>query len=262
MELSLACHAAYLPEGVQFFILQNCRGSYDAARTLAVARRYEYLFPRAFTVVDDLPPGPAYRSIAALLASPRFAEIDLICKVDDDAFPIAHGWFAARMECWKAAAADSNRPLAYVTPLINNNTWGFRETLDTEKGRLAQLLTCYCRLLFVGISVLCVMLIVVIAGRVDIQLAKVHLVEDDPDDLVGGRTELAKRLLNDIEARRTPIHHQDEGIDQRRYGTRIGNGPDRWQIDNHLVEPMTRRRQYRLHALRGEQVAGIRNPPP
>src|SRR5262245_34226102 len=130
MELSLACHTAYLPEGISFFILQNCRGSYDAERTLAVAKRYECLFPRAVTVVDDIPPAAPYRSIAALLASPRFAEVDLVCKVDDDAFPIAPGWLHALRKCWNEVLVSSNRPLAYVTPLINNNTWGFQQTLD------------------------------------------------------------------------------------------------------------------------------------
>ena len=33
-ELALACHAAYLPDDVPFFILQNCRGTYDSERTL------------------------------------------------------------------------------------------------------------------------------------------------------------------------------------------------------------------------------------
>jgi hypothetical protein len=130
MELALACHAAYLPEGVQFFILQNCRGTYDAERTLAVARRYEQLFPRTISVVDDIPPGPPYQSIATLLASTRCADIDLICKVDDDAFPIAHGWLGALLAGWEEANTASNQPLAYVSPLINNNAWGFPQTLD------------------------------------------------------------------------------------------------------------------------------------
>jgi len=131
MEVALANHAAYLPEDVQFFILQNCRGGYDADRTLAVARRYEQLYPRTISVIEDIPAGAPYHAIARLLASPRFANIDLICKVDDDAFPIAAGWLDALLACWADAnAADSSRPLAYVTPLINNNTWGFRQVLD------------------------------------------------------------------------------------------------------------------------------------
>jgi hypothetical protein len=130
MELSLACHAAYLPEGVPFFILQNCRGNYDAERTLAVARRYERLFPRTITVIDEFAPAAPYHSIAALLASKRFADVDVVCKVDDDAFPIAHGWLDTLIHCWTEALSQSNRALAYVTPLINNNIWGFPQTLD------------------------------------------------------------------------------------------------------------------------------------
>ena len=137
MELALACHAAYLPDGARLFILQNCRGTYDADRTLAVARRYEQLYPRAIAVVDDIPPAAPYRSIATLLASPRMADFDLICKVDDDAFPIAPGWLDAMLAVWNTASAAPGRPLAYVTPLINNNTWGFAQTLDAMGLRAA-----------------------------------------------------------------------------------------------------------------------------
>ena len=135
LELSLACHAAYLPENVKFFILQNCRGSYDAERTLAVAYRYQRLFPTSITVIDDIPAGSPYNSIATLLASARFADFDFVCKVDDDAFPIAPGWLSQLLECWKNFDNVSSRPLAYVTPLINNNTWGFSQTLDAMKLR-------------------------------------------------------------------------------------------------------------------------------
>ena len=69
MEIALACHAAYLPDGVRLFVLQNCRGCYDSERTLEVARRYATLFPGRIVAVDSIPPGPAYRSIATLLAS-------------------------------------------------------------------------------------------------------------------------------------------------------------------------------------------------
>jgi len=130
MEVALACHAAYLPEQVPLFILQNCRGSYDADRTLAVARRYEMLFPGRIRVVDTIPAGPPYRSIAALLESAALAPYELICKVDDDAFPIAPGWLEQMLACWNHEVNRAGRPLAYVTPLINNNSWGFPQTLD------------------------------------------------------------------------------------------------------------------------------------
>ena len=130
MEIALACHTAYLPEGVRLFVLQNCRGCYDSERTLEVARRYATLFPGRIVLVDSIAPGPAYRSIAELLASSLLADHELVCKVDDDAFPIAPGWFDELLRCWDRQVVASDRPLAYVTPLINNNAWGFPETLD------------------------------------------------------------------------------------------------------------------------------------
>lgn len=130
MEIALACHAAFLPDGIRLFVLQNCRGCYDSERTLEVARRYAALLPGRIVAVDSIPPGPAYRSIATLLASPLLADHELICKVDDDAFPVAPGWLDELTRCWDRQVATGDRPLAYVTPLINNNCWGFPETLD------------------------------------------------------------------------------------------------------------------------------------
>lgn len=128
-ELALACHMAYGNRDVPFYILQNCRGNYDAERTLEVARRYEQLFPRTVKVVDWLPPGPPYHSISRLLQSDEFARYDLICKVDDDAFPIAPGWLNELVGCFLSEEEARGERLAYVTPLINNNCWGFLETI-------------------------------------------------------------------------------------------------------------------------------------
>lgn len=125
MELTLACHMRYSPEAVRYFILQNCRGGYDAERTLAVAYRYEKLFPHRITVVDTIEAGPAYKSIRLLLESEVFQGFDLVCKVDDDAFPICEGWLDGLLDCYEQARKEVGDKLAYVTPLINNNTWGF-----------------------------------------------------------------------------------------------------------------------------------------
>ena len=129
MELALACHGAFLPEGVPFFILQNCRGTYDSERTFLAAKRMERLFPEQVQVVDDIPPGAPYHSISKLLNSDRFKEIDFVCKVDDDAFPLAKGWLDKLLSTYEAENRSNGEPLAYVTPLINNNTWGFAATL-------------------------------------------------------------------------------------------------------------------------------------
>jgi hypothetical protein len=129
MEVALASHGAYLPEDTQFFILQNCRGTYDSERTLMAARRFERLYPRQVTVIDDIPPGPPYRTISTLLSSPRFENIQLVCKVDDDAFPLTQGWLETLKETYTQAEAQG-LDISYATPLINNNTWGFSECLD------------------------------------------------------------------------------------------------------------------------------------
>lgn len=128
-ELTLACHAAHLPVETPFLVLQNCRGTYDAERTLMAARRFERLYPGRITVVDEIPPGPPYRAIATLLASDRFRGIEFICKVDDDAFPLAHGWLDTLRQTY-ATTQMQGGALAYTTPLINNNTWGFAECLE------------------------------------------------------------------------------------------------------------------------------------
>ncbi len=130
LEVSLACHAAYLPAQADLFVLQNCRGTYDAERSLAVGQRYARLFPGRIHVVTGNKPAKPYRAIAALLATRHLAAFDLVCKVDDDSFPIAPGWLDALVRGHAAAEAAGGPALAYVTPLINNNCWGFAETLQ------------------------------------------------------------------------------------------------------------------------------------
>lgn len=136
LELSLACHAAYAAKDVPIYILQNCRGNYDAERTLAVAKRYARLFPRTIKLIDGNSPTTPYRAIAAVLNSREFSPYELVCKVDDDAFPIQAGWLDTLLQTWHSAAAlrSEDRPLGYVTPLINNNTWGFEESLNIILG--------------------------------------------------------------------------------------------------------------------------------
>lgn len=129
MELSLYCHAAFLPKNVPFYILQNCRGTYDSERTLIAARRLENIFPEQIRVIDHIAPNNAYKAIQTLLNSDLFKDIDIILKVDDDAFPLTANWF----EVLKANFLNEkskHKNIAYITPLINNNCWGFKETID------------------------------------------------------------------------------------------------------------------------------------
>jgi len=129
MELALACHMTYGDLNTPFFILQNCKGNYDAQRALQVAKRYQNLYPKQIHVIDDIGPSFPYKSISHLLESAIFKEFDLICKVDDDAFPIAPNWLEKLRSLWLSKKDEYQDQLAYVTPLINNNTWGFQEIL-------------------------------------------------------------------------------------------------------------------------------------
>lgn len=130
LELSLACHAKYLSSNISYFILQNCRGCYDSERTLEVARRYAQLYPRQIFAIEDIDSGTPYHCISALLERPEFAEIEMICKVDEDVFPLTAGWLDALLQCWTEESKQPGPRLAYVTPLVNNNTWGFPQVLD------------------------------------------------------------------------------------------------------------------------------------
>lgn len=128
LEIALACHVAYGDPAVPIFIVHNGRKGYDTERTLKVAKRYAWLHPGRITVIAYRKPRHPYIAIRQALAE-QLAGFALICKVDDDAFPIAPGWLDRLLAAREAAAAEG-RPAALVTPLINNNTSGFARVVD------------------------------------------------------------------------------------------------------------------------------------
>lgn len=140
VEVALACHMAYGDPKVPFYVLQNCRGDYDAERTLAALRRYEVLYPDRIRVIERASGTYPYEAVAEALQS-ELLDYDYICKVDDDAFPISTGWLDALWRTYADARARLGDKLGYVTPLINNNCWGFPETLKVmglEKAYFAE----------------------------------------------------------------------------------------------------------------------------
>jgi len=129
LEIALAAHTKFLPEDVHLFILQNGRGNYDCERTYSVAKRYEYLFARNVKVVDWIAPQAPYYAIRALLNSEMMQEFDYICKVDDDVFPLQSDWLDRLCECYEVSHEKYGDSLAYVTSLVNNNSFGFAELI-------------------------------------------------------------------------------------------------------------------------------------
>ncbi len=129
LELALAAYSKFINDNQKIFILQNGRGSYDCERTYKVAKRYESLYPKNITVVDWISPDVPYKSIKSLLQSEVMKDFDYICKVDDDAFPLTEDWLEKLISCYEKSYEIHGENLAYVTSLVNNNPWGFKEIL-------------------------------------------------------------------------------------------------------------------------------------
>ena len=136
LEITLAAHSKFLPQNVNFYILQNGRGSYDCERTYKVAQRYASLFPEQITVVDWIKPQAPYLAIRELLNSKEMEKYDYICKMDDDTFPLTKDWFDKLCECYEKSYNKYGENLGYVSTLVNNNPWGFKRVL--EKMNLTQ----------------------------------------------------------------------------------------------------------------------------
>ena len=130
LEISLAATTKFMPENMKLFLLQNGRGSYDCERTYQVAKRYADLFPKNIVVVDWIEPQRPYTAIKTLLNSKEMAEYEYIIKIDDDVFPITKTWVQDLVQTYKTAFKKYGENLGYVTSLVNNNPWGFIETLE------------------------------------------------------------------------------------------------------------------------------------
>ncbi|MCR5266842.1 MAG: hypothetical protein K6E29_09675 [Cyanobacteria bacterium RUI128] len=130
LEISLAAISKTIHEGFTLYILQNGRNTYDCERTYRVAKRYEGLYPANIRVVDWIQPGYAYNSIKTLLDGPVMKNFDYICKIDDDVFPLRNDWLDKLITCYEKSQEKYGDNLGYVTGLINNNPWGFKETLE------------------------------------------------------------------------------------------------------------------------------------
>ena len=129
MEIALAAFSKTLKNDMKLFILQNGRNSYDCERTYRVGLRYQKLFPEHIKVVDWITPQAPYHSIKQLLIDEALKDFDYICKVDDDVFPLREDWLDKLVTCYEKSKEKHGDSLGYVTSLVNNNPWGFKETL-------------------------------------------------------------------------------------------------------------------------------------
>ncbi len=134
LELALASHAKFsIDSGVDIFILQNGRGTYDCERTYEVAKRYHNLFPDSIYVVDDIKPGAPFNSLRELFNSKRFEKYDYIIKLDDDVMVLSEGWVEKLCETYIDGEQKYGKDFAYATSLVNNNPYGFKKIIEYSK---------------------------------------------------------------------------------------------------------------------------------
>lgn len=134
LELALATHAKFSAEsGVDIYILQNGRGTYDCERTYEVAKRYHHLYPESIFVVDDIKPDIPFKSLKTLFGSKRFEKYDYIIKLDDDVMVLTEDWINKLCKCFIEGKETYGDKFAYATSLVNNNPYGFKKIIENSK---------------------------------------------------------------------------------------------------------------------------------
>lgn len=154
LELALATHAKFsTTSGVDIYILQNGRRTYDCERTYEVAKRYQQLFPKQIKVIDNIPPGIPYFSLKALFDSSLFERYDYIIKLDDDVLVLTPDWTDKLCETYINNFNIYGDKLAYVTSLVNNNPYGFKKIIEYSPELSEEYFSTIAREHFVGCSI-------------------------------------------------------------------------------------------------------------
>ncbi|HTF28189.1 MAG TPA: hypothetical protein VK625_05050 [Flavitalea sp.] len=72
---------------------------------------------------------PIYAIQEVLRLSPILKDIDYVLKIDDDVIPLKKGWDVDLANCYFEYEKLHGK-IGFVTGLINNNCWGFKELLS------------------------------------------------------------------------------------------------------------------------------------
>ena len=91
------------------------------------------LFPDQIFVVDNIKPNYPYLSIKELLNSNQFKQYEYIIKLDDDLIVLTDNWIDKLCKLYLNKKDLHKDNLAYVTPLINNNPYGFKKIIELSK---------------------------------------------------------------------------------------------------------------------------------
>lgn len=115
-------------ENVPIIVVLNGKRNFDSYKVESVARKWaENDSQNRFVVC------PKYKGGVPLFAIQEIIEefdilkkVDLICKIDDDVIPVRKNWLNHLIKEYKERY-EKNEKIGFITGLINNNCWGFKE---------------------------------------------------------------------------------------------------------------------------------------
>ncbi len=111
-------------------VLNGARFSYRGSKVEQQCRAWASLAENRY-VIRPMASGkePAYAIQEAINLSPILKDIDYILKIDDDVIPLKKGWDVDLANCYFEYEKLQGK-IGFVTGLINNNCWGFKELLS------------------------------------------------------------------------------------------------------------------------------------
>ncbi|HEX2534436.1 MAG TPA: hypothetical protein VHK69_11910, partial [Chitinophagaceae bacterium] len=130
LQLTLLALEHTLDASETVVVVLNGRKSYPAEKVERVARTWAAGHPATRFVVRPLCAGsePWWALTEVLSQYGPLQGVEYICKIDDDVLPVRKGWLPRLAAAYEGLAPGRN--LAFVTGLINNNSWGFNELVD------------------------------------------------------------------------------------------------------------------------------------
>ncbi len=98
-----------------------------------IARKWSERKPASRYVIRPLgsPTEPFIAIKEVINNSEHFKSAKFICKIDDDVIPLKKNWIAALQN--EYVNLSKNSELGFITGLINNNCWGFKELVSLYK---------------------------------------------------------------------------------------------------------------------------------
>lgn len=114
----------------QVVVVLNGKRTLTAERVERVARTWAGRNADHRHVVKPLSAGsPPYIALTEVMRNfEPLRDVQYICKIDDDLIPLKQGWIENLATAYEHLA--KNRKINFVTSLINNNSWGFKELVE------------------------------------------------------------------------------------------------------------------------------------